>query len=197
VPISILIDCGTSPSEPRWGKKKELLLGVTIPERPGSFLSFCRTLGRLSITEFNYRYADPGEAHVLLGVETDGLPETEHRLIERLGHRYPVTRLSDNELAILHVRHMVGGRSTAIEKEQLYRVEFPERPGALLKFLEGLGSDYNISLFHYRNHGSAFGRVLVGIERSSIGRQALSSRLRAIGYRFWEESANPARDLFL
>jgi len=179
------------------GEKKELLLGVTIPERPGSFLSFCRALGRLSITEFNYRYADPGEAHVLLGVETDGLPATEHRLIERLGRRYPVTRLSENELAVLHVRHMVGGRSTAIEKEQLYRVEFPERPGALLKFLEGLGSDYNISLFHYRNHGSAFGRVLIGIERSSAGRQALSSRLRDIGYRFWEESANPARDLFL
>ena len=108
-----------------------------------------------------------------------------------------MTELSDNELAVLHVRHMVGGRSPTLESESLYRVEFPERPGALLNFLEGLGGEHNITLFHYRNHGAAFGRVLIGLQGAEHQSKVLARRLQSIGYRFWEESDNPARDLFL
>ena len=180
-----------------FGAKTELLLGVTIPEKPGSFLAFCKTLGRQNITEFNYRYSGEGDAQVLVGIETGGSQDELRPLLKRLTKRYPVMELSDNELAVLHVRHMVGGRSPALESESLYRVEFPERPGALLNFLEGLGGEHNITMFHYRNHGAAFGRVLIGLQGEQHQSKVLARRLQSIGYRFWEESENPARDLFL
>ena len=180
-----------------FGAKTELLLGVTIPEKPGSFLAFCKTLGRQNITEFNYRYSGEGDAKVLVGIETGGSEDERRPLLNRLTKRYPVTELSDNELAVLHVRHMVGGRSPTLASESLYRVEFPERPGALLNFLEGLGGEHNITMFHYRNHGAAFGRVLIGLQGAEHQSKALARRLQSIGYRFWEESENPARDLFL
>jgi threonine dehydratase len=144
------------------GEKREMLLGVTIPEKPGSFRRFCSDIGKRSITEFNYRYAADGAAHVLVGIQTNA-GEDRSRLIDKLSQRYEVTNLSDNEVAVLHVRHMVGGVAK-LENEKLFRFEFPEKPGALLKFLTVLGNDFNISMFHYRNHGSAYGRVLVGIQ---------------------------------
>jgi threonine dehydratase len=144
------------------GERREVILGVTIPERPGSFRQFCRTLGKRGITEFNYRYADDQEAHVYVGLQTAPNGDRQALLdtLEKNGYR--VTDMTDNEAAKLHVRHMVGGRLQQSIDEILYRFEFPERPGALLQFLYGLGSEWNITMFHYRNHGAAWGRVLAG-----------------------------------
>ncbi len=147
------------------GERREALLAVEIPERPGSFLGFCRALGKRGITEFNYRYSDTARAHVFAGIELTGGDDERRILITRLTESgYPVVDMSDNETAKLHVRFMVGGRAPSVENELLYRFEFPERPGALLNFLSGLGRRWNISLFHYRNHGAAYGRVLMGIQ---------------------------------
>lgn len=177
------------------GEKREILLAVTIPEKPGSFLRFCSTIGKRSITEFNYRYADSREAHVLVGIQT-APSEDRSGLLERLSARYEVRDLSENEVAVLHVRHMVGGVAR-IADEKLFRFEFPEKPGALLKFLTGLGNDYNISMFHYRNHGAAYGRVLVGIQIPDRGMKAFTRRLNEIGYRYWHETDNAAYTRFL
>lgn len=177
------------------GEKREMLLGVTIPEKPGSFRRFCSDIGKRSITEFNYRYAADGEAHVLVGIQT-GVGEDRSRLIDKLSQRYEVTNLSDNEVAVLHVRHMVGGVAN-IENEKLFRFEFPEKPGALLKFLTVLGNDFNISMFHYRNHGSAYGRVLVGIQIPDREMPQFLKRLKSIGYRYWNETENAAYRQFL
>ncbi|MDX1605516.1 MAG: threonine ammonia-lyase, biosynthetic, partial [Candidatus Competibacterales bacterium] len=179
------------------GEQREGLLAVNIPERPGSFREFCETIGKRSITEFNYRYADQTEAHIFVGIElNDGRRELD-QIIARLQEAgYPVVDLTDNEMAKLHVRYMVGGRTGGIDNEVLYRFEFPERPGALLKFLQGLGP-WNISLFHYRNHGSAYGRVLVGIQVPEAKRSTLERYFHEIGYAFWREAGNPAYELFL
>jgi len=177
------------------GEKREMLLGVSIPEKPGSFRRFCSDIGKRSITEFNYRYAADGEAHVLVGIQTNA-GEDRSRLIEKLSQRYSVTNLSDNEVAVLHVRHMVGGVAN-IENEKLFRFEFPEKPGALLKFLTVLGNDFNISMFHYRNHGSAYGRVLVGIQIPDREMPQFLKRLKSIGYRYWNETENAAYRQFL
>jgi threonine dehydratase len=179
------------------GEQREVILGVTIPEVPGSFRRFCQTLGKRSVSEFNYRYARADEAHVYVGLQV-GSPDDRKAVITSLVDAgYAVRDMTDNEAAKLHVRHMVGGRSVGDKSELLYRFEFPERPGALLRFLSGLGADWNITMFHYRNHGAAWGRVLVGFEAGPAERKALTAALERIGYRFWEETDNPAYTLFL
>lgn len=177
------------------GERRELLLGVSIPEKVGSFRKFCSAIGKRSITEFNYRYAHGGPAHVLVGVQTSAA-EDKSKLIMKLSERYEVQDLSDNEVAVVHVRHMVGGVAK-IEDEKLFRFEFPEKPGALLKFLDLLGNEFNISMFHYRNHGSAFGRVLVGIQIPAGRMKYFLGQLDKINYRYWNESGNPAYRQFL
>ena len=180
------------------GEHREGLIGVTIPEEPGSFLRFCRLIGKKGITEFNYRYSDSNNAHVFAGIQlADGLPELDV-LVDKLREKdYPVLSMSDNEMAKLHVRHMVGGHANKIENEVLYRFEFPERPGALLDFLAHIGKRWNISLFHYRNHGAAFGRVLVGLQVPSAERKDVKLFLDELGYNWWDESANEAYKMFL
>ena len=146
------------------GEHREAVMAVTIPEEPGSFKKFCAMLGAKSITEFNYRYADPKEAHVFVAVSVRDREEAAKLIkdLERSGLR--TVDLSDNEMAKLHIRHLVGGRAREIKNELIYRFEFPDRPGALMKFLNSMSHHWNISLFHYRNHGADYGRVLVGIE---------------------------------
>lgn len=179
------------------GEQREMLLGVEIPEKPGSFRTFCEALGRRGITEFNYRYSDSRKAHIFVGVELRRGAEEHAELIEnltRLG--FPLVDLSDNEMAKLHVRHMVGG-TARIENERLFRFEFPERPGALLDFLKAIGTDWNISLFHYRNHGSDYGRILAGIQVPDEESDELEAHLADLGYSYSEESDNPAYAMFL
>jgi threonine dehydratase len=180
------------------GEHREGLIGVTIPEEPGSFLRFCRLIGKKGITEFNYRYSDSSNAHVFAGIQlADGLAELD-QLVQKLRDKdYAVLSMSDNEMAKLHVRHMVGGHANKIENEVLYRFEFPERPGALLDFLAHIGKRWNISLFHYRNHGAAFGRVLVGLQVAPSERKEVRVFLDELGYNWWDESANEAYQMFL
>ncbi len=179
------------------GEQREAVFAVTIPERPGSFRAFCALLGKRSVTEFNYRLAPGSDAHVFVGVSVSGREETQRLIaqLERGGLR--AADLSDNELAKLHVRHMVGGRSAAADGEMLYRFEFPERPGALMKFLEHMRGGWNISLFHYRNHGADFGRVLVGMQVPQRERAAFRRFLRELRYEYADESRNPAYRFFL
>ena len=179
------------------GERREILLCVTIPEQPGSFRKFCHAIGKRAITEFNYRYADKNSAQVLVGFQTNADYADKKALLEKLGRKYSFIDLSENEVAVLHIRHMVGGRSMGLNNERLFRFEFPERPGALLRFLTGIGSRHNISMFHYRNHGSAWARVLVGVQAADDEMMSLRRELRDIGYRFWEETDNPAYRLLL
>lgn len=180
------------------GEHREGLIGVTIPEEPGSFLRFCRLIGKKGITEFNYRYSDATQAHVFAGIQlAEGLAELEE-LEEKLTTKgYSVLSMTDNEMAKLHVRYMVGGHANKIENEVLYRFEFPERPGALMDFLAHIGKRWNISLFHYRNHGAAFGRVLVGLQIPAAERNGVKTILGDLGYNWWDESDNPAYQMFL
>jgi threonine dehydratase len=180
------------------GEHREAVLAVTIPERPGSFREFCETIGKRPITEFNYRFADPREAHVFAGIQlNDGLEEKE-ALVRALQEReYPVLDLTENEMAKVHVRHMVGGHGHSVDHEVLYHFEFPERPGALMNFLRQLGKRFNISMFHYRNHGAAYGRVLVGIQVPPAQRGRFKAFLDKLGYPYREETDNPAYGLFL
>lgn len=180
------------------GKHKEALFAVKIPEKPGSFKAFCQLLGKRSITEFNYRYNDPHNAVVFCGVALkEGLKEKQEILTTLHTHGYYVEDLTMNELAILHIRHMVGGPAPYAENEIVYRVQFPERPGALLAFLKELGSRWNISLFHYRNHGADFGRVFVGIQVPKQETKAFQAFKDKIGYNFIPETQNTAYSLFL
>lgn len=177
------------------GEGKEALLAVTIPETPGSFKTFCRSLGTSGITEFNYRYNDPSEAVVFVGIETTS--HNRQSTIETLkSHQFDVQDLSDNEIAKLHIRHMVGGRKP-VPNEKLFHFEFPERPGALLNFLNKIGTDRNISLFHYRNHGADYGRVLAGIQVPDADYEIFVHQLGTIGYPFRDETNNPVYRLFL
>ena len=179
------------------GEKREAVLAVTIDEKPGSFQSFCSVLGRHSISEFNYRYSDTQQAHIFVGVQVSS-DKDRYQLVEELqGKGYSVSDMTDNEMAKLHIRHMVGGRSLQVAEEQVFRFEFPERPGALLNFLVQLGGRFNISMFHYRNHGSAFGRVLVGLQVSKKDRRELKTFLDNLGYRYADETDNPAYQFFL
>lgn len=180
------------------GDKTEMLIAAEIAEKPGSFRHFCEVLGRRGITEFNYRYADTKKAHIFVGVQlTNGEHERDELLGELTSAGFPVVDLSDNEMAKLHVRHMVGGRSSGLANERLFRFEFPERPGALLDFLNAIGTDWNISLFHYRNHGSDYGRILAGIDVAEDETAELEKHLNKLGYPHWEESSNPAYKMFL
>lgn len=179
------------------GERREAILAVTIPERPGTFRRFCATIGARAITEFNYRYSDASEAHVFVGMRVSDQRDTG-TVIEALEKEgFPVLDLTDDEMAKLHLRHMVGGRAGGAEHEVLYRFEFPERAGALIQFLEALGGEFNISLFHYRNHGSDVGRVLAGFQVEPARRDAFLARLQNCGYPFEEESGNPAYRMFL
>jgi threonine dehydratase len=180
------------------GEHREALFAATIPERPGSFRAFCKTIGKRGITEFNYRYSNDNDAQVFAGVKLiNGLQEKEELLEKLETNGYPVVDMTDNEMAKNHVRYMVGGRFPEVSDEVLYRFEFPERPGALLDFLTRIGKRWNISLFHYRNHGAAYGRVLVGLQTPADERKELVSYMDKLGYRYWEESDNPAYKLFL
>jgi threonine dehydratase len=183
--------------EAELGEHREAVLAVTIPERPGSFKKFCATLGGSNITEFNYRIADSREAHIFVGIEVDGRAQTTKIVRNLRRHGLTTLDLSDNEMAKLHVRHMVGGRAPFAKHELLYRFEFPERPGALMKFLENMRSDWNISLFHYRNHGADYGRVLVGIQVPRNEMRQFTAFLRKLGYPYADETRNPAYRLFL
>ena len=180
------------------GEQREALLAVQIPEQPGSFRTFCELLGKRSVTEFNYRYADASKAVVFVGVQlTNGMTE-RLQIIETLSQGgYEVDDLTDNEVAKLHVRHMVGGRASRMENEWLYRIRFPDRPGALAKFLNSMAPDWNISLFHYRNHGAAYGRVLVGLQVPDNDEQEFNRFVEQLGYRYWREDGNPAYMKFL
>ncbi len=179
------------------GEKREALFAVTIPERPGSFLEFCRALEGRIITEFNYRLSSRTEAHIFVGIGIHG-PEEVRAIQAKLEARgYPTIDLMDNELAKLHIRHMVGGRSSLVHDEVLFRFEFPERPGALLDFLNQSAGRWNISLFHYRNHGAAFGRVLAGLEVPPPERPELARFLDRLGYAYVDETDNPAYQRFL
>jgi threonine dehydratase len=180
------------------GEEREMLLAVEIPEQPGSFRQFCEAIGRRSITEFNYRYNDKKAAHIFVGLELrDGSEEREEIAANLKKIGYTFVDLSDNEMAKLHVRHMVGGSAANIENERLFRFEFPERPGALLDFLQAIGTDWNISLFHYRNHGSDHGRILAGIQVADDESAELEAHLAELGYSHFEESLNPAYSMFL
>ena len=179
------------------GEAREALFAVTIPERPGAFRDFCGAIGRRVVTEFNYRLSGRQAAHIFVGVATESR-EDAGRLGETLAQAgYDSLDLSNNELAKLHVRHMVGGHSADVANEQLCRFEFPERPGALLAFLDQLGGRWNISLFHYRNHGADFGRVLAGFEVPPGDESAFEAFLASLGYPYQRERANDAYTLFL
>jgi len=187
------------------GEHREAVLAVTIPERPGSFKKFCATLGARNVTEFNYRIADSRDAHIFVGVEVQGRRETARIVANLRRHGLKTLDLSDNEMAKWHVRHMVGGRPPQMQvggrapakDELLYRFEFPERPGALMRFLDNMRGDWNISLFHYRNHGADYGRVLVGMQVPRREAGAFRAFLKKIGYPWADETRNPAYRLFL
>ncbi|MGU9977606.1 MAG: threonine ammonia-lyase, biosynthetic [Candidatus Oxydemutatoraceae bacterium WSBS_2016_MAG_OTU14] len=180
------------------GASTEALFAVTLPESPGSFLAFCRLLGAHTITEFNYRYASSASAHVFVGIKFENALEEGPQMIEQLReNHYEVLNLSNNEMAKLHLRFMIGGQPQALKNERLFRFQFPEKPGALHKFLERIQKDWNISLFHYRNHGAAYGRVLVGIQVPENEWANLDSFVKSLGYRYFDENNNPAYPLFL
>ncbi len=203
----VALDCGANVNFDRLrhiaeraeiGEHREALLAVTIPERAGSFRQFCQIIGARSVTEFNYRYSDAEAAYIFVGIELRNGEKDKTDLVDHLiAHDYAVLDMTDNELAKGHVRYMVGGRAQALPNEKLYRFEFPERPGALLNFLNQMRHGWNISLFHYRNHGNAFGRVLVGMQVPAAERTELSAFLKDIGYPWVEETGNPAYGLFL
>ena len=179
------------------GEKREAVLAVTIPEEPGAFKTFCRLLGDRNITEFNYRYSDPKLAHIFVGVAIADPTEADVLVANLQAQGLPTLDLTDNEVAKLHLRHLVGGHAPQAENEVVFRFEFPEKPGALMKFLETMGQDWNISLFHYRNHGADFGRVLVGMQVPPQDAGEFSKFLDQLGYPHWDETNNPAYKLFL
>jgi threonine dehydratase len=179
------------------GEKREAVLAVTLDEKPGSFQAFCKLLGRRNISEFNYRYSDASRAQVFAGMKVTSDEDREQLVADLTSKGYQVSDMTDNEMAKLHIRHMVGGRSPQVGEEQVYRFEFPERPGAMLNFLVHLGGRFNISMFHYRNHGSAFGRVLVGFQASQKDQRELKKFLDDLGYRYENETDNEAYRFFL
>ena len=179
------------------GEAREALLAVTIPERQGAFREFCAAIGRRGVTEFNYRLSGRGQAHIFVGVATESRQDAAALAAMLSASGYETTDLTDNEMAKLHVRHMVGGHAPEVRHERLYRFEFPERPGALIGFLDKLGDRWNISLFHYRNHGADFGRVLAGFEVEEADLPAFRAFLAGLGYPYDSEQDNPAYAFFL
>lgn len=180
------------------GKEREAVFAVTLPERAGSFWSLCETLRDRQITEFSYRCQNGPEAQVFLGVQTHPVHAPRQALVQSLSASgLMVTDLTHNELAKLHVRHMLGGRATHPFNEVVFRFEFPERPGALVRFLEKIGNQWSISMFHYRNHGAAEAHVIVGLHVPAEDKQRLLTVLDTVGYPYWDETGNPAYNLFL
>ena len=180
------------------GEKREAILAVTIPEKPGAYKQFCKALGKRNITEFNYRYGDKSAARIFVGVAVSTDPRDRLDLVADLQKQgYPVADMTDNEMAKLHIRHMVGGKAPHVEHERVLRFEFPERPGALYNFLTKVAGRWNITLFHYRNHGAAYGRVLVGMEIPPAEFGAMKGFLDDLGYPYWDETQNPAYTFFL
>jgi threonine dehydratase len=180
-----------------FGEQREALFAVTIPEERGSFKRFCELIGPRSVTEFNYRISDSKVAHVFVGLTISKRDEAER--IERhfVRHGFATVNLTDDELAKEHVRHMVGGHSELAKEERLFRFEFPERPGALMRFLAALHPSWNISLFHYRNQGSDYGRILVGIQVPASDDKAFRDFVKTLAYPHVEETHNPVYRLFL
>ena len=181
------------------GEKREAILSVAIPEKPGSFKKFCGLLGKRNITEFNYRFSNSQEAQIFVGVQIAAGGTDRDELVQLLQDKgYPTIDLTDNEMAKLHIRHMVGGHAPAeVTEEVVYRFRFPERPGALVNFLNKLGQQWNITMFHYRNHGAAYGRVLVGLQASKSDRKSLQAVFDQLQYTYSDETDNPAYQLFL
>jgi len=179
------------------GERREAIIAVAIPERPGSFKKFCAVIGSRNITEFNYRYADADIAHVFVGVQISKREDVTQLLAELNQEGLEGLDLTDNELAKLHIRHLVGGHAPNLTNERVVHCEFPERPGALMRFLEAMRTDWNISLFHYRNHGADYGRALVGIQVPTSDAQAFQQFLDTLGYPYVEETQNQAYQLFL
>ena len=180
------------------GEQREALFVATIPEKPGSFLSFCRAIGKRGITEFNYRYADDKDAQIFVGIKLEeGQPDREFIFEDLREKGYSLVDFTDNEVAKIHLRYMVGGHAVNVTNERLYRFQFPERPGALLQFLSKIGRRWNISLFHYRNHGADYGRVLVGMQVPKEDNAKFREFLNDVGYPHWDESDNPVYRLFL
>ncbi|MBS0376834.1 MAG: threonine ammonia-lyase, biosynthetic [Proteobacteria bacterium] len=180
------------------GQLREALFAVEIPEAPGSFLNFCRAVGTRAVTEFNYRYQDARQAHIFVGVALAAGGAEKARVHAGIaGAGFAVVDMSDNEMAKLHVRYMIGGAAHGLRDERLFRFEFPERPGALLRFLSAIGTDWNISLFHYRNHGSDYGRVLAGIQVPPASEAEFLRHLADLGFNYTEETGNPAYRMFL
>jgi len=203
----VAINCGANMNFDRlryiaeradFGAQREALLAVEIPETPGSFLRFCEIIGRRSVTEFNYRYSSAKAAQIFVGLAlSQGKPERESLLKSIAAGGFAVRDMTDNEVAKLHVRYMVGGHAQGLTDEKIYRFEFPERPGALLKFLHAIGDQWNISLFHYRNHGADYGRVLAGIQVPADTRTDFLLHLADLQYAYVEETDNPAHKIFL
>ena len=180
-----------------YGEQREAIFAVNIPETRGSLRQFCQCLGKNSLTEFSYRIADSQQAHIFVGVQIQNRSEAQRLADTFRAHGFHTLDLTDDELTKLHLRHMVGGRSPLAENELLYRFEFPERPGALMKFLTSMSPNWNISLFHYRNHGADYGRIVVGMQVPPDERGQWQSFLDGLGYQYWDESQNPAYQLFL
>jgi len=180
------------------GERREAVFAVTIPEEPGSYLKFCSVLGKRSITEFNYRYSDNRDAHIFVGLQVSPDKNDREEILNKLRQKnYRVVDMTDNEVAKLHIRYMVGGHAPLADNEIVYRFEFPERPGALLQFLTKLAGRWNISMFHYRNHGAAYGRVLVGMQVPKQERKALEAVLKDLSYPYSDETENEAYQYFL
>jgi threonine dehydratase len=179
------------------GEAKEALFAVTLPEQRGAFKRLCGLMGKRNVTEFNYRISDDSTAHVFVGISTQGAGDNDKFTALLRKHQYQTVDLTHDELAAEHVRYMVGGKSALAQGEMIYRFEFPERPGALMKFLNSMAPDWNISMFHYRNQGADYSRVLVGLQIPKSERKEFKQFLSALGYRYWDETDNPAYQLFL
>lgn len=179
------------------GERREAIFAVTIPEERGSLRKFCECIGRRNLTEFNYRIADQKEAHIFVGVQIQNRADAANMVATFENCGFKTIDLTDDELTKLHLRHMVGGRSSLAHNELLYRFEFPERPGALMKFVDSMCPDWNISLFHYRNNGADYGRIVVGMQVPPHEMEQWQAFLDTLGLNYWDESQNPAYKLFL
>jgi threonine dehydratase len=179
------------------GERREAIFAVKIPERPGSLRKFCDCIGKRSITEFNYRIADQREAQIFVGLRVQDRADATYMATTFKDHGFQAVDLTDDELTKMHLRHMVGGRSPLAHNELLYRFEFPECPGALMKFLNRMSPNWNISLFHYRNNGADYGRIVVGMQVPPAEMDEWEAFLETLGYRYWDETQNPAYHLFL
>jgi len=179
------------------GEAREAVFAVTMPEERGSFRRFCELVGNRNVTEFNYRMADSKLAHVFVGLQIASAGESSKIAANFRRHGFTAIDLTHDELSKTHLRHMIGGKAPATDNEQLYRFEFPERPGALMRFLNSMSPNWNISLFHYRNQGGDYGQIVVGMQVPPSDKKAFKTFLSELGYRHWDETENPAYKLFL